>query len=91
MIQRHRHQYRALLDEMNRTIKLERGQLKVKQAQLKGETDIEQAMTPVRTINRIFDSELSTIEKTSLVISLSPSRLNENRSPAPKLPRSLMP
>jgi hypothetical protein len=90
MIRRHKQQYDTLLVEMDRAIELAKGEFKVKRAKFKGETEFEQAMSPVRTLNRIYDSEFSAIEKKSLVASLSPSRLKEVRSPAPTLSRSLM-
>jgi hypothetical protein len=90
MIRRHKQQYDTLLVEMDRGIELAKGEFRVKQAKFKGETEFEQAMSPVRTLNRVYDSEFSAIEKKSLVVSLSPSGLKEVRSPAPTLSRSLM-
>lgn len=88
MIQRHQHQYNSLIEEMNRGIELARGEAAVQESKARRQGALETALSPVKMMERINDSNLSPLEKRSLIMHMSPGRLSDMRSPQPKMAES---
>lgn len=76
LISFHQAQYESLYDELQDAINLIKASLQTKISNVWKEVQYMQAMTPVQMIKQINESEdLSTMEKKSIITTLSPSQL----------------
>jgi hypothetical protein len=89
MIHRHEQQYETLTDEMKKKMELAEGEGRIAEAKLRADSQYEEAHSPVKMIEDISHADFSPLEKKSIIMSLSPGRLNTIRTSPVKISPSL--
>lgn len=78
MLDRHKEQYQSLHDQMESEMDIIRGDAEVEDVKVRSEAAYQEALSPVKMMQKISTSEeLSTLDKKSIIVTLSPGRLSE--------------